>query len=290
MKKTLLIMSAILGVVMSAKADVEFAYDAGAEIVSAYIWRGQYNGGLSFQPDLEVGFDADHSSFRAGVWASLGASDWMFRKKGWDAETGAEEPGEYTRFMPELDVILSYTVWGATLGFNHYYYFGGSNFFSWQSMDKIIAEENTSTTEIWVGYNAGELIMDCLDLHVNWNTTIAGNDFVWNDEGNPKRAWSSYLEVGAGFEFEKIGLAAHAELGFSPWASDLYGNEKFALINLSARVEKSFEVGPCSLSVFLQGSINPDGLNKETAYIKGCGYDKLYNQKLNGVLGFGVWF
>ena len=157
-------------------------------------------------------------------------------------------------------------------------------------MDKIIAEENTSTTEIWVGYNAGELIMDCLDLHVNWNTTIAGNDFVWNDEGNPKRAWSSYLEVGAGFEFEKIGLAAHAELGFSPWASDLYGNEKFALINLSARVEKSFEVGPCSLSVFLQGSINPDGLNKETAYIKGCGYDKLYNQTLNGVLGFGVWF
>jgi len=290
MKKTLLIMSAILGVVMSAKADVDFAYDAGAEVVSAYIWRGQYNGGLSFQPDLEVGFDADHSSFRAGVWASLGASDWMFRKKGWDAETGAEEPGEYTRFMPELDVILSYTVWGATLGFNHYYYFGGSNFFSWQSMDKIIAEENTSTTEIWVGYNAGELIMDCLDLHVNWNTTIAGNDFVWNDEGNPKRAWSSYLEVGAGFEFEKIGLAAHAELGFSPWASDLYGNEKFALINLSARVEKSFEVGPCSLSVFLQGSINPDGLNKETAYIKGCGYDKLYNQKLNGVLGFGVWF
>jgi len=290
MKKTLLIMSAILGVVMSAKADVDFAYDAGAEVVSAYIWRGQYNGGLSFQPDLEVGFDADHSSFRAGVWASLGASDWMFRKKGWDAETGAEEPGEYTRFMPELDVILSYTVWGATLGFNHYYYFGGSNFFSWQSMDKIIAEENTSTTEIWVGYNAGELIMDCLDLHVNWNTTIAGNDFVWNDEGNPKRAWSSYLEVGAGFEFEKIGLAAHAELGFSPWASDLYGNEKFALINLSARVEKSFEVGPCSLSVFLQGSINPNGLNKETAYIKGCGYDKLYNQKLNGVIGLGIWF
>lgn len=41
---------------------VHFAYDAGAELVSAYIWRGQYNGGLSFQPDLEIGYDGDISS------------------------------------------------------------------------------------------------------------------------------------------------------------------------------------------------------------------------------------
>ena len=282
MKKGLFIVMLLVAAV-AAKAEVEFAYEAGAEVVSAYIWRGQYNGGLSFQPDLEVGFDADHSSFRAGVWASLGASDWEFKKDKGDGE-------EFTRFMPELDIVLSYTIWGATIGFNHYYYFGGSNFFSWQKMDKILEDENTSTSEIWVGFNAGELIMDCLDLHINWNTTIAGNDFVWDDDANAKRAWSSYLEIGAGFDFEKIGLAAHAELGFSPWASDLYGNEKFAMVNLSARVEKSFEVGPCELSVFLQGSINPDGLNKENAYIKGAGYDKLYNQKVNGVIGLGVWF
>ncbi len=281
MKKGLFIIGLLLATV--AANAVEFAYEAGAEVVSAYLWRGQYNGGLSFQPDLEVGFDGKHKSFRAGVWASIGASDWMFKKDKGDGE-------EFTRFMPELDLMLSYTMWGATIGFNHYYYFGGSNFFSWQSMDKIIEDENTSTTEIWVGFNAGELILECLDLHVNWNTTIAGNDFVYDDEFRPKRAWSSYLEVGAGFDFEKIGLAAHAELGFSPWASDLYGNEKFAMVNLSARVEKSFEVGPCSLSVFLQGSINPDGLNSETAYIKAAGYDKLYNQKINGTIGLGVWF
>ena len=37
--------AAMMAVVMSAKAeDIEFAYDAGFEAVSCYIWRGQYNG------------------------------------------------------------------------------------------------------------------------------------------------------------------------------------------------------------------------------------------------------
>ena len=34
--------------ILTAKAEVNFAYEAGAEVVSSYLWRGQYNGGLSF--------------------------------------------------------------------------------------------------------------------------------------------------------------------------------------------------------------------------------------------------
>jgi len=56
------------------------------------------------------------------------------------------------------------------------------------------------------------------------------------------------------------------------------------------RLEKSFDLDVCSLSLFAQGSLNPDGVNKENAYIKGSGDEKLYNQKLNGVIGVGVWF
>ncbi len=55
MKKILLAGVLLLSCAAMVRADVEFAYDAGAEVVSAYIWRGQYNGGLSLQPDLEVG-------------------------------------------------------------------------------------------------------------------------------------------------------------------------------------------------------------------------------------------
>ena len=42
MKRVLVLVAAFMAVVASAKAEVAFAYEAGAEIVSAYIWRGQY--------------------------------------------------------------------------------------------------------------------------------------------------------------------------------------------------------------------------------------------------------
>ena len=66
MKKVLVLTAALMAVVMSAKAEVEFAYEAGAEIVSSYIWRGMYNGGLSFQPEGLVGFNALDEAIHAG--------------------------------------------------------------------------------------------------------------------------------------------------------------------------------------------------------------------------------
>ena len=162
MKKILLAGVLLLSCAAMAKADVEFAYDAGAEVVSAYIWRGQYNGGLSFQPDLEVGYDGELTSFRAGVWGNIGASDWRFKR---NAATYLDEDGveidPNTRFMPELDVMLRFTIVGASIGLNHYYYCDGSNFLSWKKDKELIAfdEEGapyintTSTTELWIGYN-----------------------------------------------------------------------------------------------------------------------------------------
>ena len=138
MKKVLVLVAAMMAVVMSAKAeDIEFAYDAGFEAVSCYIWRGQYNGGLSFQPEGLVGFDAKGGDiqFRAGVWANIGASDWMFKKDGL-VIPDAYNPN--TQFMPEVDFIASVTAYGASLGYNAYYYCNdGSN----------------HTSELWVGYN-----------------------------------------------------------------------------------------------------------------------------------------
>ena len=137
MKKVLVLVAAMMAVVLSAKAEVEFAYEAGADLVSAYLWRGQYNGGLSFQPEGLVGFDANDGNieFRAGVWANIGASDWMFKKD------GLVIPDVYTpntQFMPEVDFIASVTAYGASLGYNAYYYCNdGSN----------------HTSELWVGYN-----------------------------------------------------------------------------------------------------------------------------------------
>ncbi len=293
MKKIWLAVLLLIGCAAIAKADVEFAYDAGAELVSAYIWRGQYNGGLSLQPDLEIGYDGELTSFRAGVWGNIGASDWRFKR---NQPTYLDEDGveinPNTRFMPELDVILNFSVAGASVGMNHYYYCDGSNFLSWKK-DADLFDANgevntTSVTEVWAGFTFDHLFE--VDAYINWYTNVAGNDFVWDEDGNAKRAWSSYIELGYNHSFEDIGLILGGQVGMSPWASDLYGNKKFAVINVSLRLDKEFEFDACTLSVFAQGSINPDGFNKNNAYIKGAGDEKLYNQKLNGVIGLGIWF
>lgn len=289
MKKIFVLAIAMMAVVFSAKAEVEFAYDAGAELVSAYIWRGQYNGGLSFQPDVEIGYDGEHTSLRIGAWASLGASDWKFRKDQGDG-TG------FTRFMPELDIIGSFSFFGASVGFNHYYYCDGTSFFNWKSVADIDAIGSTSTTEIWAGYNFNHLFGDKAGAYINWYTTVAGADLVYDENGDPRRAWSSYLEVGYDYTFEKIGLTLGAQVGMSPWASDLYGNSKFAVTNITVKIDKEWEFDKFSLNLFASGSLNPDGLVTDkndpgyNVFISAAGDDKLYNQKLNGVIGLGIWF
>lgn len=283
MKKVLVMAAALVAAVCSAKAEVEFAYDAGAELVSSYIWRGQYNGGLSLQPDLEIGYDGSYSSLRIGAWGNIGASDWMFKKDQGDG-TG------YTKFMPEIDIVGSFTACGLSVGFNHYYYCDGSNFFSWKSVAELDGSDNTSTTEVWAGYNFGHW-NEKAGLYFNWYTTVAGQDLVYDAASNPKRAWSSYFEVGYDYTIEKIGLTLGAVVGMSPWESPIYGNEKFAVTNVSVKLNQEWEFEHATLDLFCQASLNTDGLNKYNVVLwKEAGYDKLYNQKLNATAGLGIWF
>lgn len=291
MKKVLVLVAAVMAVVLSAKAEVEFAYDAGAEIVSAYIWRGQYNGGLSFQPDVEIGFDGEHTALRIGAWANLGSSDWMFRKDQGDG-TG------FTRFMPEVDIVGSFFVYGLTVGFNHYYYCDGTNFFNWKSVADIDAQGGSSTTEVWAGYNFSHVFGNKAGAYFNWYTTVAGADILYEEStGEPRRAWSSYMEVGYDFTFENAGITIGAQVGMSPWKSDLYGNEKFAVTNVSLKFDKEWELDKCSINLFAQGSLNPNGMvtdpndpSYNVVLWKAAGDDKLYTQRLNGVIGLGFWF
>ena len=279
MKKVLVLAAAIVAVVMSAKAEVEFAYEAGADLVSAYLWRGQYNGGLSFQPEGLVGFDANDGNieFRAGVWANIGASDWMFKKDGL-VIPDAYNPN--TQFMPEVDFIASVTAYGASLGYNAYYYCNdGSN----------------HTSELWVGYNFSHFFGEYAGAYINWYTTIAGGGDLkpaptLTDPLREVQAFSTYIELGYDYTFEDYGLTLGAQVGLSPWESPIYGNDKFACTNLSLKVNKEWEFEYLTLDLYAVGSLNPDGINKDNVYISAAGDDKLYNQKLNGCIGVGVWF
>lgn len=283
---------------------VEFAYDAGAEIVSSYMWRGQYNGGLSFQPDVELGFDALDGmfQFRAGAWASLGASDWKFQKGLAENENG--NPNTY--FVPELDLLVNFTMGGLTFGVTHYYYFGGSPFFNWGKFDPINGSAGTSQTELSLSFDLGKKV-EILPLTISWSTMVGGDDLTESDkvvesaDGTPmldedgnevyalKRAFSSYVEVRWDQPLP-FGLTLSAALGVSPWVSPVYGNRKTALTNIFAKLNKEWEFDVCTIDLYAQGSINTNGINKTNAFIPAAGDDKLYQQKLNGCIGLGVWF
>ena len=138
--------------ILTAKAEVNFAYEAGAEVVSSYLWRGQYNGGLSFQPYASVGYEGEKTSFSFGAWGSVGASDWQLIGK---------QDGYQAYFLPELDLSLSFTFFNVTIGATHYYYFGGSRFFCWDKLanwDDDAVENNSSTTELQIGYNLADFL------------------------------------------------------------------------------------------------------------------------------------
>lgn len=278
--------AAMMAVVMSAKAEeIEFAYEAGAEIVSAYLWRGQYNGGLSFQPDVEVGFDAldEALSFRFGAWGTVGASDWKFRKGSptYIDMDGAEiNPNTY--FVPEIDVFGNFSFYGATVGFTHYYFFGGMPFFSG------LEDDGGSWTEIQVGYSFDHFFGQ--GAYINWYTTIAGSDANYDDADVAHRAWSSYIELGYDYTFEDFGLTLGAQLGMSPWESPIYGNSKFAVTNIALKINKEWEFDHVTLDLFGQASLNPDGINRDNVFVNAAGDEKICVQRLNGTIGLGVWF
>ena len=276
-------MLVLLTVAPQMKA-IEFAYEAGAELVSSYIWRGQYNGGLSLQPDLEIGYDGDHSSLRVGVWGSVGASDWKFVG---NLPTLLDGSNPNTYFIPELDVMVNFNIEGLMLGATHYYYFGGSPFLCWESIKDIVAKEGTSQTEVTVGYDFRNKCE--VPLSFTWNTMVAGNDFVVDDKGNTKRAFSTYIEA----RYDQplpLDMTLSLALGMSPWQSENYGNEKFAVTNIMARLEKSFDLDVCELTLFGQGSLNTNDLNNTNVFVWEAGDLKLYQQRLNGTIGLGVWF
>ena len=287
-RKVLVLFAALMAVVMSAKAEVEFAYEAGADLVSAYIWRGMYNGGLSLQPEGLVGFDAKDGAiqFRAGAWANIGASDWKFAK---DLPTIPDVYNPNTYFVPEVDFIASFTAYGASLGYNAYYYCN---------------DGSDHTSELWVGYNFSHAFGENAGAYINWYTTVGGGgdlkpetDAAKIAQGQLERqAFSSYLELGYDYTFEDLGLTIGAQLGMSPWESPIYGNDKFAVVNISAKIGQEFDLGICTLNIFAQGSINPDGMITDkndplyNVFVNAAGDDKVGVQKLNGCIGVGVWF
>ena len=66
-----------------------FEWSVGADITSAYLWRGLNLGGLAIQPDVSIGY----GGLKLEAWANISPKDYKFKE-----------------IAPELDLTLSYSI------------------------------------------------------------------------------------------------------------------------------------------------------------------------------------
>lgn len=108
-----------------------------------------------------------------------------------------------------------------------------------------------------------ELPFEFLPATFSWNTFVLGD---YNEDD--ARAFSSYAEISLPYQFGNFGIAA--TVGASPFRSDnVYGNDKFALTNLSLMTGYNFSIGEnCELPLFAHYTYNP--LFKQHFVMLGC--------------------
>ncbi len=232
-----------------------FEWSVGADLTSAYLYRGSNYGGTTIQPEISLGY----AGLALTGWANIGAEDNSFQA-----------------FTPELDLTLSYSILGLTVGITHQYYFDESPYFD-------LSGNSSAQLEAFAEFNLGELISKA-PLSLGWYTFVAGDDLT--PEG--KRAYSSYIEVAYEGSLP-LGFTLTPTIGMTPWRSCYTGYEGgFALNNISLKLNWELELGDhFCLDVYAVGMFNTYGVTKDN--IITTVKERYDNQKLNGAIGIGLW-
>lgn len=140
----------------------------------------------------------------------------------------------------ELDLTLGYENGGFSLSVTDYWFNSGPGYFHYG------ARNTAHTFEAQIGYDFGPVA-------VNWYTNFAGADGVNKDD---KRAYSSYLSLAAPFNLG--GLEWTAEIGATPWETDYYDANGFAVCDVSLGVSKEIKITDSfSLPLFAKATWNP---------------------------------
>lgn len=140
----------------------------------------------------------------------------------------------------EFDLTLGYSTGGFSVSVTDYWFNSGPGYFQYG------ARNTAHVFEGQIGYDFGPLA-------VNWYTNFAGADGL-DKEGD--RAYSSYLSLAAPFKLG--GLDWTAEIGATPWATDFYGANGFAVCDVSLGVSKDIKITDSfSLPLFAKATWNP---------------------------------
>ena len=219
------------------KKPVGFTYGASVNIQANYLWRGLYAGGLSFQPDLNVGYGGLYFD----MWWNIGATDWAF-----------------SHFLPESDFSLGFNRWGLNV-FVLYIHNFDCGFFDFGN---YVGRGNR--LEIDAKYT----VSSKLPLSILWATRVSAGDGYWNENGEIVRAWSSYLELSYTHHFP-YDISLYGAVGLTPWKSCYTGYQlDWGFSNVEVRLRKDWSLSEL-FGMMIQGqlTINPVRLaaDKSTA-------------------------
>ena len=201
MKKFFSIVMIMIAVVSPLRAEIETT--VGADLVSEYVWRGAKCGDAAIQPTLGLSMAGIDLSF----WGSVGIANFLDTR--------------------ELDITLSYSIAGATVGITDYWFSEGDDpygrYFNYRK------NATNHVFEAFAGYDLGF-------ASVNWYTNFAGADYK-ADGGS---AFSSYCEISA--PFVAAGTDWTASLGMVPFESGFYGTDGFAITNITLTAARSIDI------------------------------------------------
>ena len=274
---TLIGVSAFSNRASATEKESNFTYEVGTDVVTSYLWHGQNLGGLSVQPSVTLGWRGLYVS----GWANMGADNWKFNY-----------------LNPELDITVGYDNYGVKLDMTHLYYFYGDKYF--KGLGDANNEYSQSTIEVHAGIDVSEWA-SIVPLTVDWYTTVLGYDpvldedgnVVRNENGNAKRAYSTYIELGYDIDLP-LGIVLGVKVGFTPWKGMFtdYGEvwkngQTIGINNLQLRAEREFQVKSLSLSVWGEAMFNCYGVNKDNIINT---FGEAASQKLNACIGMGVYF
>ncbi len=205
-----------------------WSFSAGADLVSSYLWRGQYNAGASFQPSVGVSC----GPVTLGAWGST----------------------DFSGDNKEVDLALSFEKGGFNAALTDYFYPGNGGYFDWTK------GETCHQLEIGVGYDFGEKTN--VPLAIAWNTMLAGDDL--DEDGDNQ--FSSYFTVAYTVPVKKVDVELLC--GFTPFDSFYQdGTDGFNMIEFSVKGTYEIEfTDKFHLPVFAQFVLNPNAEDVHMAF------------------------
>lgn len=209
-----------------AQENKKIKVNISGDIVSSYVWRGQYQVGSSIQPTLGL----ETSNFSLTAWGNVD-----FIGKG----------------NKEADLTAAYTFRNMTLSATDYWWAG-------EGKGNYFHLGNNKTDHIFEAGITYILPSNRFPISLSCYSMIGGAD----KKTDGKQAYSTYMEANYPFSVNNVSLNAFC--GFTPCDAAMYQTRSFAVTNIGLKASKCLRISDTfNLPIYTQLIWNP---NKEDVH------------------------